>query len=142
MLEQLGFNWTFYIQFVIFIFTISFLSIYVFGPYSKAVEDREKQTKGSEADAVEMDRKSAAIYSEYEIRARQVHGSIQEVYKEARSQAAQEQEKLISAARAEAEKVAEESRGKINAAIRSAEETLKKDVPQIVMALTQKLLGK
>lgn len=142
MLQQLGVNSTFFIQFVVFIAIISFLSIYVFGPYAKAVEDREKQTKGSEDEALDMDKKSVELYSEYETKARQVHGTIQEIYKNARVQAQQEQEKTIQQARSASDLYLNETRKKIKTSVMSAEEVLKKETPQIVMALTNKLLGK
>lgn len=142
MLQQLGVNWTIFIQFAVFVGIISFLSIYVFKPYAKAVEGREQQTKGSEEVALDMDKKSVELYGQYESKARQVHGEIQEVYKTARAQAQAEYDKSIQAARAEAEKYLSDTRQKISSAVHTAQETLKKDTPQIVMALTQKLLGK
>jgi len=142
MLQQLGVNWTIFIQFAVFVGIISFLSVYVFKPYANAVEDREKQTKGSEEVALDMDKKSVELYGQYEIKARQVHGEIQDVYKAARAQAQTEYDKSVQSARAEAEKYLGDTRQKISSAVQTAQEALKKDIPQIVMALTQKLLGK
>lgn len=142
MLQQLGINSTIFIQFVIFIGIITFLSLYVFKPYAEAVEAREKQTKGSENEALDMDKKSVELYGQYETKARQIHGSIQEIYKQARSQAQHEFETRIHAARTESEKYLGETRQKISSSVHAAQESLKKDTPQIVMALTQKLLGK
>ena len=85
MLQQLGFNWTFFIQFGIFIFAITFLALYVFKPYTDAVMARENQTKGSEDLATDLDKKSVELYGQYEKRAREVHSQIQEVYKSART---------------------------------------------------------
>ncbi len=142
MLQQLGVNSTFFIQFVVFIAIISFLSIYVFGPYAKAVAEREKQTKGSEDDALVMDKHSVELYAEYEKKAREVHSSIQDVYKAARAEAQKEHEKAILAARTESENYLNENRKKIKDAVGAAEDALKKETPQIVIAMTQKLLGK
>ena len=142
MLQQLGVNSTIFIQFVVFVGIISFLSLYVFKPYAQAVEGREKQTKGSEDEALDMDKKSAELYSQYEAKAREVHGSIQEIYKNARAQAQQEYEKAVQQARGDSDRYLNETRQKVRTAVASAQEVLKRETPHIVMALTQKLLGK
>ena len=142
MLQQLGINATVFIQFGLFVFIISFLSIYVFGPYTKALEAREKQTVGSQDQAVEFEKQTLEVHSEYEHKAREVNNRIQEVYKQVRSDANQEYEKVVQVARADAEKYVDQARAQVKEAVTSARESLKKDTPQIVMALTQKLLGK
>ncbi len=142
MLQQLGIDWTFFIQFGLFIFAVTFLTLYVFGPYAKAVEGREQQTKGSQDQAVEFEKQTVELHSEYEHKARDVHGKIQEVYKHMRSEANSEYEKTIKSARTESEAYVEQARSQVKASVASARETLKKETPQIVMALTQKLLGK
>ncbi len=142
MLQQLGIDSTFFIQFGLFIFAITFLTAYVFTPYAKAVEDREKQTKGSQDVAVEFEKQTVELHSEYETKAREVNGKIQDVYKQMRAEANQEYEKTVQAARKESEKHVEQVRSQVKDAVAAARETLKKDTPQIVMALTQKLLGK
>ena len=142
MLQQLGINWTFFIQFGLFIFAITFLTLYVFGPYAKAVEDREQQTKGSQDQAIEIEKQTLELHSEYEVKAREVHGKIQDVYKQMRTEASQEYEKTVQIARKESEKYVDQVRSEVKKSVSEARETLKKDTPQIVMALTQKLLGK
>lgn len=142
MLQQLGVNSTFFVQFGLFVFAITFLSAYVFAPYAKAVEGREKQTKGSQDEAIEIEKQTIELHSDYEVRAREVHGKIQEVYKLMRVEAGQEYEKTVQAARKESEKHVDQVRAKVKAAVTEARDALKKDTPQIVMALTQKLLGK
>ena len=142
MLQQLGINSSFFIQFGLFIFAITFLTLYVFGPYAKAVEDREKQTRGSQDLATEFEKQTIDLHSEFEEKAREVHGKIQDVYKQMRTEATQEYEKTVQAARKESEKHVEEVRTQVKQSVAAARETLKKDTPQIVIALTQKLLGK
>jgi F-type H+-transporting ATPase subunit b len=142
MLQQLGFNWTFFIQFGLFIFTISFLALYVFKPYNEASKSREQQTKGSEEIATDLEKKSLELYTQYEKKAREVNFQIQDVYRLARQQVATENEKVISNARLEATRVIEENRKKIKEIVTSVKASLRTEIPQIVQALTQKLLGK
>jgi F-type H+-transporting ATPase subunit b len=142
MLQQLGFNWTFFIQFGLFIFTISFLALYVFKPYSEASKSREDQTKGSEDLATDLEKKSVELYTQYEKKARDVNSQIQDVYKLARQQVAVENEKIITSARLEATKVIEENRNKIKENVATVKAALQNEIPQIVQALTHKLLGK
>ena len=142
MLQQLGFNWTFFIQFGLFIFTISFLALYVFKPYNEASKSREDQTKGSEDLATDLEKKSVELYTQYEKKARDVNSQIQDVYKLARQQVAIENEKVITSARQEATKVIEENRNKIKENVATVQAALQNEIPQIVQALTHKLLGK
>lgn len=142
MLQQLGINSTFYVQFGLFIFAITYLSMYVFGPYAKAVDDRQSQTKGSQDQAVEVEKKTLELHSEYEFKAREVHGKIQDVYKQMRAEANQEYEKTVKVAREESDKYVDQVRAQVKSSVAVAREALKKDTPQIVVALTQKLLGK
>jgi F-type H+-transporting ATPase subunit b len=142
MLQQLGINETFFIQFGFFIFIITFLSLYVFGPYAKAVDERERQTKGSQGEAAGLDQQASDLYSKYEMRAREIQGQIQEVYRQARSEAQQDYEQTVQQARAQSEGQIERVRAQIRASVASAQESLRVETPQIVMALTNKLLGK
>jgi F-type H+-transporting ATPase subunit b len=142
MLHQLGIDSSFFIQFGLFIFAITFLTSFVFTPYAKAVEDREKQTRGSQDLATEFEKQTVDLHSEFEEKARAVHGKIQEVYKQMRTEATQEYEKMVQAARKESEQHVEQVRSQVKQSVAVAREALKKDTPQIVMALTQKLLGK
>jgi F-type H+-transporting ATPase subunit b len=142
MLQQLGINATVFIQFGLFVFAITFLTLYVFGPFAKAVEEREMQTKGSQDQAVELEKQTVELHSEYEKKAREVHGKIQEVYKLMRADASHEYEKTVQAARKDSDVYVEQIREQIKKSVDTARDVLKKDTPQIVMALTQKLLGK
>ena len=142
MLHQLGIDSSFFIQFGLFIFAITFLSLYVFGPYTKAVEERVSQTRGSQDLATEFEKQTVELHSEFEEKAREVHSKIQEVYKQMRTEANQEYEKTVQAARLESEKQVDQVRAQVKQSVAVARESLKKDTPQIVMALTQKLLGK
>lgn len=142
MLQQLGINSTVFIQFGLFIFSTTFLSLYVFGPYAKAAEDRDAQTRGSQDLAQEFEKQTLDLHTEYESKARAVNNKIQDVYKTMRADVNQEYEKTVQTARKESEKKIEITRLQIKDSVAAARETLKKDTPQIVMALTQKLLGK
>ena len=142
MLLQLGINETVFIQFVIYIATFTFLTLYVFGPYSAAVQARETKTKGSEEIANEYHKKTVELHSEYETKAREVHGHIQEIYKKLKQEAVSDYDKIVAQARAESQKGLEETRKSLQTALASATADLKSQTTNISLVITNKLLGK
>lgn len=142
MLQSLGINSTALIQFVIFVFTITYLAVFVFKPFSEAQEERSVRTKGGEDLAQEYHKKTIELHSEYEVLAREVHSKISEIYAKARATANAEYEKLVGEARAEANKKIEENRAKIAKTVASVSEELNAQTPGVALMITQKLLGK
>ena len=142
MLNQLGINETVFIQFALYIAIFTFLATYVFGPYSKAAEERESKTKGGEELAGEYHRKTVELHSEYENKAREVHGKIQEIYRQLKQEATVEYEKLIFQARDEANKTLALERKSLQTSMAGAMAELKTQTAHISLAITNKLLGK
>lgn len=142
MLTQLGINSTVFIQFIIYIFIFTFLALFVFSPYAKAVEEREKKTKGSDELANEYHKKSMDLHSEYEVQAREVHSHIQEIFKQTKQEAQEEFEKIVSQARQAANQEAEKNRSSLQAALVAASVELKSQTTNISLAITNKVLGK
>ena len=71
--HQLGINETVFIQFIIYIFIFTFMSLYVFQPYVQALDKREEKTKGTETIAEEIRGKYNEVNSEYQNKAKEVH---------------------------------------------------------------------
>ncbi len=142
MLQQLGVNSTVFFQFIIYILVFPLLHILVFKPFAKAQEQRQNRTKGSEQLSYEFQQKTAELQAEYQRRAREVNGTIHEIFTDAKTAGAAEQEKIISSARQEAQKMTDENNKKISMLVAEAGKDLHGQASQLAMAVTQKLLGK
>ena len=88
ILLQLGANETAFIQFVLFIITISFLTVVVYGPFFKAYDQRVKLTKGAETVAGETQDEAKKLEQIYQVRAREINDKIKTVFDASRKQAA------------------------------------------------------
>lgn len=137
---QLGINTTAAFQFVFFSIALLFLSKVVFAPYAHALEERQRRTKGGEDLALEYQNKSVELQTEYETKLRTLNGEIKTIVDSAKSQANKEYETLIANVRTDSEKLVQENRGKISAAVQTAAADLKSQTTAVAMAITTKLL--
>ncbi len=141
VLDQLGLNQSFFIQFLIFSFAYLALSKIVFAPYVKALEIREEKTKGGEDLAFEFQKKSQDLRNRYEAKARQVSGEVKTIFDEYRQQASHEYERIITKARSESQSLIESARQKVAIEINAAQTQLKSEIPLVAQEMTRKLLA-
>lgn len=142
LLHQLGVNHFAIYQFFIFIGLISFLSIYVFSPYLKALEAREERTKGGRELATEYQAKTVEMHSTYQDRARDVNNKIQAIFQKSRAEAMVEYERIVGVARGESQALIEKNRQTLNQSVATATQELKNQSTTMAVAITNKLLGK
>lgn len=142
IIHQLGINGTVFIQFGIFICTFFFLNLYVFTPYYKALEEREKRTLGGEDLAQELQKKSTELHSEYQMKAKEVTKKIKDIYDSHRLDALKEFDVLVGKARSEAHALLEANNQKIAQSIQATSAALRTETTNVSVAITQKLLGK
>jgi F-type H+-transporting ATPase subunit b len=142
ILDQLGLNQSFFIQFVVFTVAYLALSRLVFAPYSAALAQRELRTKGGEDLAVEIQKKSDELRLQYETKARQVSGSVKDIFDKYRDEANKEYERIVSASRIESQKLIDAARQKVGVEIGDAKAKLKADVPVVAQEMTRRLLAK
>jgi F-type H+-transporting ATPase subunit b len=137
---QLGINTTAAFQFVFFAIALTFLSRVVFGPYSTALEERQKRTKGGEDLALEYQTKAIQLQHEYESKVRDINTQIKMIIDSAKSAASKEYETLVSSARSESEKLVVDNRSKVASAIKQVSEDLKSQTTVIATVISNKLL--
>lgn len=137
---QLGINTTAAFQFIIFCIALIFMSKVVFAPYAHALEERQKRTKGGEDLAFEFQNRSQQLQSDYENKMRELNGEIKAIVDAAKSQSAAEYESSISKVRDEAEKMVQENRTKILAAVQVAKQELQNQTGAVALSITNKLL--
>lgn len=139
---QLGINPTAGIQFVFFAIALSFLAKYVFSPYAKAHEERERKTKGGEELALEYKARAIELQSEYETKIRHLNNEMKSIIDESKANANKHYESALHQTRTDAEKLISENRNKIAKQIEAAAQELKSQTHTVAVAITTKLLGK
>lgn len=142
MLNQLGINSTSLIQFAIFIITFFALIKLVYEPFTQALLERQKRTLGSAEIAEEIGRKSIELHSEYSVKAREIHSVISEIYKVVKAEATNEYDRIINRAREEARQLIEKNRKANEEEVGKIQKDLETLKPGIVLAITNKMLGK
>lgn len=142
IIHQLGINQTALIQFVIFVCMFFFLNIYLFTPYYLALKERETRTLGGEDLALELQKKSTELHSEYQVKAKEVSKQIKEIYDSHRNDAVKEYDLIVGKAREEAAELLEKNNKTIGQAIQAVAASLGAETTTVSMVITQKLLGK
>lgn len=142
LLSALGLNSTIVPQFLVFLVAYLALTQLVFKPYLAAFEQRQQATFGNQESAEQILEEAKQIQQRYEIKAREVNAEIRSLFEAARKDSAKIQEQLVSEARAEAEQQTKTNRDKIRTGVQAAREDLKKYVPELAQAISNRLLGK
>lgn len=137
---QLGIDTTAAFQFAFFCIALIFLTKVVFGPYTHALEERQKRTKGGEDLALEYQSKSVELHSAYEAKMRELNNEIKAIVDSAKTQANKEYETLVNNVRGESEKVVQGNRTQLVAAVQAASQELKSQTTSVALAITNKLL--
>ncbi len=142
ILHQIGINATAAIQFVFFALALLFLNKVVFTPYAHAFEERQKRTEGGENLALEFQKKSIELQSEYELKARAINSKTKEIFDASKAEANKSYEAAVGKSRDQANALVAENRKKLTDSVQAASSELKKQTGLIAMAITNKLLGK
>lgn len=142
ILQALEINSTLFLQFILAAGCFMALSSLVFAPYAQALWERERRTRGGEADAIELTKQAADIRSRYEMRAREMNSEVKTIFDSYRDESNKEYESIVSKARAESQKLIEENRKRVSAEISEASKRLKDEVPMVAQAILTRLLRK
>lgn len=142
ILQSLGITDSFFFQLIVFTIAIVAISLLVYRPYLAAFEMREKQTKGEEQLAGEIQVQADQLRHQYETKARQVNSEIKTIFDEYRDQANKEVQNLVSKARQESQKLIDEARKRVSTELAQTTQDLKVEIPQVAAAITQRFLAK
>jgi len=142
LLSALGLNSTIVPQFFIFMVAYIALTQLVFKPYLQAFNARKQATYGNQESAEQTILEAQDIQYKYESKAKEINNQIKSIYDSARKQATTLQEELVHGARAEAEQLTKKNREEISIAVGKVREDLKKHVPELSQAISNRLLGK
>lgn len=141
ILLQLGANQTAFIQFIIFIVSISFLTIFVYAPYFKAYDQRLKQTKGADQVALETQEEAKKIELIFQMRAKEINEKIKNIFDSSRTQAADTALALIKDAKTSASDLTEKARKEIDVQKTKAEKDIQSISQEVAQEISKKLTG-
>lgn len=131
ILLQLGANKTAFIQFFVFAISITILTVFVFGPYFKANDQRLQNTEGAEDIAKNTVEESKKLNLIYQTKARTINEQIKSIFDAEKNSALKTSEELIKSAK-------EESEASLNKA-RNDIENNKNQAKQQVTALSEEI---
>ena len=141
ILLQLGANQTAFVQFIIFIVSISFLTIFVYAPYFKAYDQRLKQTKGADQVALETQEEAKKIELIFQMRAKEINEKIKNVFDSSRAQAMGTASAVINEAKVSATDLTEKARKEIGAQKTKAEKDIQSISQDVALEISKKLTG-
>lgn len=141
ILLQLGANQTAFIQFILFVISITFLTIFVFNPYFKAFDKRHALTKGSDLVAFETQDEAKKLEQIYQLRAREINEKIKNIFDHAKNEGTNSASKIIDEAKAETFADTDKARQLIDAQKKNAEQQVKEISKDISNEIYNKVTG-
>lgn len=141
ILLQLGANKTVFIQFVLFIITITFLTVYVFNPYFKAYDKRHMMTKGVDQVAFETQDEVKNLEQVYQQRAREINDKLKTIYDQAKNEATNSAARLIDEAKTASFAQTEKALEQINTQKANAEKQAQDISQDISQDIYNKITG-
>ena len=141
ILLQLGANETAFMQFVLFVVAISFLTVVVFGPFFKAYDQRHKLTKGAEQVANDAQDEAKKLVQIYQLKAREINDKIKTIFDGSRQEAVQSTTILIDTAKTQVAQTTETALSQIQAQKQNAGQQVKTISSDVSDEITKKLMG-
>jgi len=138
ILLQLGANQTVYIQIVVFVVAITFLTTVVYNPFFKAADQRHKRTKGADAVAKDAAQEAKNLASVYQTKAREINSKISNIFDNKKSEAQKKSAEILSQSKSKAEILTNDSRKSIEQQLKAAESEIDKISNDIAATLKDK----
>lgn len=135
---QSSFYWTL----VIFLLSLPFMWKMVFGPITKALEEREdaarESARAAEAAREETERMKAAIQEDLDAARQEAAKQVAE----AKARASAREQELMAAAKVEAERERVRARQEIEAALAAARETLRREAVGLAVEVAERVISR
>lgn len=141
ILVQLGANKTAFIQFGIFIISISFLTVFVYGPFFKAYDKRLQQTKGADQVANETQEETKKLESIFQNRAREINNKIKDIFEGAKKNSSETAQSILNSAKTKVTDSTEGARKEISTQRQLAEKDAATVSQQIAAEISKKIMG-
>lgn len=141
ILSQLGANGSAFIQFIIFIVAISFLTVVVYNPFFKAYDQRHKLTKGADQVAFETQDEAKKLSQIYAARAREINEKINNVFNASKTDTLKSTAIILENAKTSVEQTTAIALKDIQSKKSSAELQIKNISQEVSESIVQKMSG-
>ena len=130
------------IQAINFIVLLLVLHRLLYKPLMATMQERSNAIKKSLDEAQAARAEAQRQGEENAARLKAAYGEAAAIHDQARKDAAEEQRRLIEAARAESQRMMESAKAQLEADVRRAREELRREVSEIAVAVAEKLIRK
>jgi len=130
------------VQMLNFVILLLILQRLLYKPFLAKMEERTQAIKKSLDEAQAARAAAARQQEENEARLRSAHAEAAAIRAQALKEAAEEQRKLVDAARGESQRLIDTAKAQLDADVRRAREELRKDVGDLATAVAEKLIRK
>lgn len=141
ILLQLGANETVFIQFALFVVTITVLTVFVYNPFFKAYDQRLKLTKGADQVANETQDEAKNLEQIYKAKAREINDKLNGIFEHSKKQGFEQSTKNLDDAKASASKIIENARNEINTLKINAEKMSGLISEEVASEIAKKITG-
>jgi F-type H+-transporting ATPase subunit b len=130
------------VQIVNFVLLLLLLRKFLYAPFVAKMEERTQAIKVSLEEAQAARAQAAKQQEENAERLRAAHAEAEAIRARALKDAAEEQRKLVEAARVESQRLVESAKAQLDAETRKAREDLRREVSDLAVAVAEKLVRK
>src|SRR5438552_10834232 len=130
------------VQVVNFVIMLVILQRLLYKPFLTKMQERTAAIQKSLEEAQAARAEAARQQAENETRLRAAHAEAAAIRAQALKEAADEQRRLVEAARAEAQRLLDSARTQMDADVRRAREELRRDVGELAISVAEKLIRK
>lgn len=130
------------IQIINFVLLLLLLRKFLYSPFVAKMEERTRAIKLSLEEAQAARAQAAKQQEENAERLRAAHAEAEAIRARALKDAAEEQRKLVEAARVESQRLVESAKAQLEAETRKAREELRREVADLAVAVAEKLVRK
>lgn len=133
---------TFFLQGAIFLLLWVVLSLALFGPLSRFVEQRTRRIKGCEGEAQELGRQTAEQLERYQQRLAAVRSELNDLFVQTQRDLEAEGQRLALEAQGRAATLVAEAKSEIGQAVATARRQLEGEVRSLSVAVAGRVLGR
>ena len=140
LLNQLGINSSFLLQFVVFILAYGVLSRFLFKPYLKILEQREKRTLGGQTEVKSLLEEEEKVYRTYKNKLQDLQQQISAFFQKAEHSAKQNCEEKLQTAHKKRQQQLADLQEKLKKQLGEEETKTEEEAQKLTAIITSKLI--
>ncbi len=142
VIDKLLPNYTFFIQMFFFVACFLILRNYLFPPVLEVLLERQKKVEQAHQELKKYEKEGEEMEEKYQETIRDARIQAQKIYKDARSEASEEERRIVEAARSEANQTMVEREQQAQKQRDSLRANLDSDADNLAQEIASKVLGR